>query len=198
MKNVCKYTVLAAFLGVMGSSAAMAADLSGAPIGNNSGTVTLTGNVQATTCALEWPVKDSAFDLSVAKLAEAAYQSTLLSVDQSFTLNHCNNQPVAMNLKAGVPAANNSVIALPDGYNETTTPFYIDARLTTVDNIKYESGIVYDGGALGMDGSHGVVITPTADSSEYTVKNIIRSGLGHDKATAGKYVTTYTYEMTYK
>ncbi|ECB7404033.1 hypothetical protein E1K39_22045 [Salmonella enterica subsp. enterica serovar Java] len=195
MKGMFKYAAMAVAFGVMGSSAAMAA--TGDQIGT--GSVTVHGNVTNATCAVDWTTKNSSVNLILDTLKNSDSSTILANVPQKFSLSNCSGQSVLLSLDAATKGSD-SLRALPTGTTNDNAPIYLQSSFADVKDLSWNSGLAVTtpDSKLSMNGSPGVVITPSSDSSTYEMTNIIRSGIGRAKAQAKVYDITYTYNFTYK
>ncbi len=200
MKNMFKYTATATataiVLGLMGSTAAMAAP-SGTQIGT--GTVQLHGNVTNATCTINWKNTDSTFNIDLTTLKTAKFGAELAKVNQSFVIGACNNTPVAFSLSAINPDSSVNG-ALVDGVVAAESPFFFTSSFSdpagivwSASNKPYTSNSVID-----MDGKVWVNLVPASDDMTYTMTNNIMAGHGASSAEAKVYNMTYTYNATYK
>ncbi|HAF2207069.1 TPA: hypothetical protein G8N85_005174 [Salmonella enterica] len=196
MKGMFKYAAMAVAFGVMGSSAAMAA--TGDQIGT--GSVTVHGNVTNATCAVDWTTKNSSVNLILDTLKNSDSSAILANVPQKFSLSNCSGQSVLLSLNAATKGSD-PLRALPTGTDNDSAPFYIQSAFSDAKDLSWNAGIdaKYTPNAiLTMDGTPGVVVTPSSDSSTYEMTNIIKSGIGRATAQAKMYDVTYTYNFTYK
>lgn len=193
MKGVFKYTTLAMVFGLMGSSAAMAA--TGDPIGH--GDITITANVTATTCSVNWNTTNTTVDIDSARVKAASLGDSLDKVEQQFTLANCNGTPTHL----AFTATNYDAVAggaIPTDTTTETAPIYLQPSLTTNSGIQWADGSDYTANSsISMNPGKYVIITPASDSSVYTVTNDIKAGVGRASIEVKPYNITYTYNVTY-
>ncbi len=193
MKGVFKYTTLAMVFGLMGSSAAMAA--TGDPIGH--GDITITANVTATTCSVNWNTTNNTVNLDPAMVKAASVSDSLGKVEQQFTLTNCNGTPTHLAFTAGNPELGFDA-AIPTGTTDKDAPIYLQPSITTNSGIQWDTGKPYTANAnISMNPGKYVIITPASDSSVYTVTNDIKAGVGRASIEVKPYNITYTYNVTY-
>lgn len=200
MKGVFKYTALAVTMGLMGSTAAMAAT-KGDSIINGTGTIKVTATVKADTCAVNWPTTTSTINLEMDKVKDASFNTVMGSVEQQFTLSNCNAKSVNLAFSpTNIDEGTNS--ALPDDITKgSQAPLMLYASLKDSTGVQWANGSPYtagfENGKISMASGKYVTITPDTDSAVYNVVNTITAGANASNVEAKAYDFTYTYTMTY-
>ncbi|EKS5642477.1 hypothetical protein QCA22_004781 [Salmonella enterica] len=202
MKGVFKCTALAVALGLMGSSAAMAAVVKGGTIDSGAGSITVHGVVIDDTCSVNLPDKELTASIPMSKLKGSTENTVLATLNSDLTLNHCEGKPVALALTSGTYTTNVASF-YPDGTTYSSSPVNAQVSLVQTDGINWIAngapGAAYGGQVLELNGHNSVVFTPKGDSSTFTMVNKIRAGnsVPVSKAEAKSYDFTYTYNLTY-
>ncbi|EFS9644176.1 hypothetical protein HWI03_004939 [Salmonella enterica] len=192
MKGVFKCTALAAVLGLIGSSAAMAAGTAGA------GNMVVSATITSQTCSASFSKDNLSANLPKSSLVGKVANAELATLSTELSLSQCKDVPVKLALGNGTYSSQ-EVAIYPDGMDVNSSPFNMQTQFITSPDINWGSGGGYDGSKLAMDNTNVVTITPTTNSSTYTLKNIIRAGtqIEAEKAETKDYVFTYTYSLTY-